>query len=674
MRPGKKILARTAIGVSALLLAMPLLLTFINWNFAKPWISERVSLATGRSFAINGDLSFSWQQPGQTRAGKRRWLPWPHLRATNLVLGNPSWATTGPTMVTVPQVDFNLNPLMLFRKTITVASLVLTEPDLILEIGKDGQNNWTFRQPDAAQPPSAWKLDLQRLSLNRGTIRLVDPVKKADVTTRIDTLDDGSLTWHIRGKLDQDLVSGQGKAGELLSLQDSDHQYPVEAQLKIGKTDITASGTLTNPRSISALDIKLKIQGASMAQLFPFSGIVLPETPRFSTEGRVVGSLAKENFHLRYEKFSGKVGASDIGGTLEYLRKGKRPLLRGEVVSQQLQLKDLGALFGSDSAESKKTRGDKSRQPANKVLPVAPFRTERWDKIDAQVTFTGKKIIRREELPIEDVHTRIALNNGVLALAPLNFGVAGGKFATELTIEGNSKPAKARMKVTARGLKLNRLFPKAESMRASLGVVHLNAQLSAAGNSFAALAASANGEVKGFISEGTISKFILEAMGLNIGSVIVTQLFGDRQVQLNCLASDFQVTNGLMQTRVFVVDTQDALIGISGQINLATEQMALSIRPESKGIRVLSLRSPLHVQGTFKQPDVGVDKGAIALKAGAAAVLGTIASPLAALLALVNPGPEQESPCASLLAQAQKKPVAPAPEKAASAQKKQARQ
>lgn len=661
MLRSKKVLAGIALGVLLVVAAIPLLLSLISWNFAKPWISERVAAATGRSFAINGDLQLSWQKPGMAEQGWRRLLPWPHLRAHDLVLGNPQWATTGPTMVTVPQVDFNLNPLKLFGKTVSVSSLILTEPNLVLELGREGQSNWSFKK---SETPSPWRFVLQDLALNRGTVRLVDPVKKAEVTTRIDTQDDGSIVWRISGKLNNDAVAGDGKAGALLAaLQDSDAKYPVQAQLKIGKTEVSAQGTLTNPGHLKGLDLKLKILGASMAQLFPFSGIVLPETPHFSTEGRLFGSIARDDFHLTYEKFKGKVGSSDIGGTLEYVRREPRPLLRGAVVSNYLNFKDLGALVGADSEEERKKRGDTTKQPPDKALPVAPFRTERWDKIDAQVEFTGRKIVRRQDLPFENVFAKVQLNDGVLALAPLNFGVAGGKFSTDLTIEGKSQPARATMKITARGLKLNQLFPKVEEMHASLGEVHANAQLSGVGNSFAALAASANGEAKALISQGTVSKFILEAMGLNIGSVVISKLFGDRQVQLNCMASDFGITNGLMQTRLFVVDTDAALIKVDGQINLAKETLALTIHPESKGLRLISLRSPLYVKGTFKKPDVGVDKGVVALKAGAAVTLGAVATPLAALLALINPGPERESPCASLLAQARQKPVAPAPGK-----------
>lgn len=155
-----------------------------------------------------------------------------------------------------------------------------------------------------------------------------------------------------------------------------------------------------------------------------------------------------------------------------------------------------------------------------------------------------------------------------------------------------------------------------------------------------------------------MSKFLLEAMGLNIGNVVATQIFGDKQVQLNCLASDFKVTQGVMQTRSFVLDTDESIINVTGQINLSSEQLALEIQPRNKALRVLSLRSPLYVKGTFKNPDVGVDKGAVALKLGAAIALGAVA-PAAALLPLLNVGAEEFAGCAPLEAAATKKPQAP---------------
>jgi uncharacterized protein involved in outer membrane biogenesis len=151
-------------------------------------------------------------------------------------------------------------------------------------------------------------------------------------------------------------------------------------------------------------------------------------------------------------------------------------------------------------------------------------------------------------------------------------------------------------------------------------------------------------------------------MGLNVGNIVLTKLFGDKQVKLNCLASDFGVTNGLMQTRTFIADTDEAVVTVDGNVNLASEQLNLTLHPETKSLRVFSLRAPLYVHGTFGKPSVSIDKGVLAMKAGGAAALAVVA-PVAALIPLINTGPGQDSPCGRLLAQARVKPVAPPPGK-----------
>jgi uncharacterized protein involved in outer membrane biogenesis len=659
MRRGLKIAGLVLAAIAALAAVLLALASTLDWNRFKPWINDKVSEATGRSFAINGDLSFSWERPPEQQVGWRRLVPWPHIRAQDIMLGNPDWARTGPVMARLKQADATVNPLALLTRTISIGSLVLDGGDVVLEKGKDNKSNWTFREEEKEEP-SAWTFALHSLAIKNGNVRYVDPAKKADANARIHTDPDGTVNFKLGGKFNDEAVSGGGKAGGLLTLMERNVEYPVQATLKVGETTITADGRLTDPAHPSALDLKLKILGASMSDLFPISGLVLPDTPKFSTEGRVVASFKPDDIRVRYEKFKGKVGESDIGGTLEYLRRKPRPLLRGEVVSDQLRLTDLRALVGTDEEVNK---DEEEKIPPGKVLPVSPFKTDRWGTMDVQVKFSGKKLVRDEDLPIDNLETHIVMDNGLLSLAPLNFGIAGGRLTTELDINGRSNPAKARMKLSARGLRLDELFPAAETMEASVGHVNGDAELSAAGNSFAALLGSANGEVRSLISEGSISKFILEAAGLNIASAVAAKLFGDRQVQLNCMAVDFGVTDGVMQTRMFVIDTADATITAGGKISFKDETLDLTIHPESKGVRVISLRAPLYVNGTFEKPDFGVNKGVVAAKAAAAAVLGLAAAPAAALLALINPGPGEDSPCVPLLKQAAEKPRAPPPGK-----------
>ncbi|MWL55411.1 AsmA family protein, partial [Escherichia coli] len=125
-------------------------------------------------------------------------------------------------------------------------------------------------------------------------------------------------------------------------------------------------------------------------------------------------------------------------------------------------------------------------------------------------------------------------------------------------------------------------------------------KLSATGDSVAEMLAKSNGEVKGLVSQGVVSKLLLEEAGLNVGNIIITKLFGDKQVRLNCLASDLAVTNGVAQTRTFVLDTEEAIVDIDGWVNLNDEQMNLRVKPETKGLRLFTLRTPFYVKGTFK--------------------------------------------------------------------------
>ncbi|QJW53153.1 hypothetical protein HL670_00003 [Serratia plymuthica] len=79
---------------------------------------------------------------------------------------------------------------------------------------------------------------------------------------------------------------------------------------------------------------------------------------------------------FQYQKFDGKIGDSDIHGNLKYVASKPRPKLSGEVLSKQLRLADLAPLIGADSNTEKAGRGEKSRQPADKVLPVEKFDTK----------------------------------------------------------------------------------------------------------------------------------------------------------------------------------------------------------------------------------------------------------------------------------------------------------
>ena len=651
-------------GIFVLLVAvLVVILATFDWNRIKPTINSKVSEILHRPFAINGDLAVRWQRE-EDEGGWRAWVPWPHVIAQDLTLGNPEWSKT-PQMASLKKVELRLSPLALLSQTVDIPRINLTEPSASLERLADGRANWTFtfdpKDPNAE--PSAWTVDIGAIGFDKGHVTLNDQTLKTQLDVLIDSLgkpipfseivgetdakkaqekgnkpQDYAFALKVKGQYHGQKLNGSGKIGGLLALQDATQPFPLQAQVSIADSHVELAGTLTDPLNLGALDLRLKLAGTSLSNLYPLTGVTLPDSPPYSTDGHLTAKLREASgATFSYENFNGKIGSSDIHGDLKYVASQPRPKLSGKLVSNQLLMADLGPLIGADSNAKQKARGGESKQPAGKVLPVEEFRTERWRDMDADVELTGKRIVQSAELPFTDLYTHVVLNDGELSLEPLRFGVAGGKLDAQIRLNGRATPLKGSARLTARNFKLKQLFPTFEPMKTSFGELNGDATLAGTGNSVAKLLGTANGDLKMIINDGAISRSLMEIAGLNVGNYIVGKIFGDEDVKINCAAADLGIKSGLASTRLFVFDTENAIIYIDGTVNLATEQLDLKITPESKGLRLFSLRSPLYVRGTFANPSAGVQAVPLLLRGAGMVALGVIAGPAAGLLALVAP-------------------------------------
>jgi uncharacterized protein involved in outer membrane biogenesis len=83
----KKVIGGTVLFVFLLVVVLIVVIATFDLNRLKPAINQKVTAELHRPFAINGDLGVQWmRQPDQV--GWRKWVPWPHLHAEDVVLGN----------------------------------------------------------------------------------------------------------------------------------------------------------------------------------------------------------------------------------------------------------------------------------------------------------------------------------------------------------------------------------------------------------------------------------------------------------------------------------------------------------------------------------------------------------------------------------------------------------
>jgi uncharacterized protein involved in outer membrane biogenesis len=686
-RTGKIISAVVGVLLLLVVVAIIVIATF-DWNRLKPTINQKVSTELNRPFAIRGDLGVAWER-NKEETGWRSWVPWPHVHAEDIILGNPP-EIPEVTMVHLPRVDATLAPLALLTKTVYIPWIKLVQPDARIIRLSEKTNNWTFKlagddKKDPNAQPSAWSFRMDNILFDKGRISVDDKVSKADMVILVDPLGkplpfnevsgakptgkdaakagDYVFGLKVNGRYNGEPIEGTGKIGGMLALRsEGDTAFPVQADVRSGNSRVALIGTVNDPMKMGGVDLRLKFSGDSLGNLYDLTGVLLPDTPPFETDGHLLAKIDTEKGSVfRYLNFNGRIGDSDIHGSLTYSQGKPRPKLEGDLESKQLRLADLGPLIGVDSGkgaqQSKKSeekKGEKTVQPADKVLPYDRFETDKWDVMDADVRFKGGRIEHSGTLPLSDLSTHVILKNADLRLQPLKFGMAGGTISANIHLEGDKKPMQGRADIQARRLQLKQLMPKVESMQKTLGELNGDADLRGQGNSIAALLGSSDGNLKLLMNDGLISRNLMEIVGLNVGNYIVGAIFGDDEVRINCAAANLDLRNGVATPRIFAFDTENALINVTGTTNFASERLDLTIDPESKGIRIMTLRSPLYVRGTFKNPDAGVKPGPLIARGAVAAALATLVTPAAALLALVSPSEGDENQCRNILGQMKK--------------------
>ena len=119
--------------VAVVAIAVVLLVTVVNPNRFKPFIVKAVYQSTGRTIALDGDIS---------------WKIYPNLGVNikQVALSNPSGFSESNFM-TLNSADVSVGLIPLLSNHIVVKTLAIDGLNLAL-IKQNGVNNWTFTPPN----------------------------------------------------------------------------------------------------------------------------------------------------------------------------------------------------------------------------------------------------------------------------------------------------------------------------------------------------------------------------------------------------------------------------------------------------------------------------------------------------------------------------------------------
>jgi uncharacterized protein involved in outer membrane biogenesis len=636
------------------LLAVGGLLYYVSTDNFRSMVAERAGAAAGRGIKINGHLKIDW---GRTT----------RVVVNQLEIGNVDWGSE-PVMASAERIDFTIRLTSLLHGATVLPEVTLIRPKLLLERDKKGQSNWQFSQnPEAATAAQAVTPNnrfqfpvIGRLVVRDGIVSYRDPANDININSKVNTAT-GTATGKEEVRLDGngtfagkpfrlDLVGGS-----LLQLRDTSEPYPIRVEAHIGKTKGMVDGTMQDPVKFTGVDLRLDLAGEDLAQLFPILGIPLPKTPPY----RLAGHLVRDGDRWRFSDMKGGVGDSDLEGEVAIETGGDRPKATADLVSQRLDFDDLATLIGAapatgpgETATAEQKQEAKERKKTGLVLPNRKVDLKRLRAMDMTVTLDGKQI-NAPSLPMQNFKAKFQLQNGLLTVEPLSFGIADGHIEGRLSLNGREDIPTAATDLNIRSVKFAEFFKDSKFAAETGGVFGGHIQFEGKGRSTAEILGDANGGLSIFMTGGKFSNLLLELIGVDIAESLGLVLTKDKPVPVRCAVGDFSLRDGLMKSKILVFDTTDTKVTGEGTINLRDEKLDLKLEAHPKDPSLLEARTPILIRGRLGKPEFGVDPSEAAVRGAAAVALGVLLTPLAALLPMIELGLGKDSPCQKLIAEAQ---------------------
>ncbi len=634
---------RWLIVLGALAAALVLAVVFWRWDWFIPLVEARASAALGRPVTI-AHLHIA---PGRVT----------ELVADDIVVANPHGFPEDSHFGTVKRLAIDLDVVSLLHdwSTIRLPRIAVTQPDFDVRTAKDGTPNWklaTSSSPSAGGPT----LKIGTLRIDDGKARVVIPALKTDFALDIATRDpeqggEPQIVVNAKGTYAAQPVTGTFVGGSLLSLRDPAKPYPIDLRAADGGTKVTIVGTVEDPLAFKGTNVKLTLSGPDMGQLYHLTGIPIPETPPY----QIGGKLAYADGNIRFSDFAGRMGHSDIGGSITVDPGKQRPHVVADLVSKNVDLTDLGGFIGATpgpagQGQTPQQQREKAQEArSGNLLPDQPLNLPKLEAADVDLKYRGGHIVGRS-MPLDDVAADITIRDGAIDVHPLSFGVGKGRIIAEVDVSPKSAKAIAvKATVDFRQVDVARLMASTHVFGGA-GTIGGRAVVSGTGNSIAQIMAGGDGELKLFMTGGDLSSLLVSLAGIDVGNAVLAALGIPSRTPVRCMIADLPLEKGVLSTRTMLIDTTQANIIGTGTINFRNETLDYQIKTDNKHFSVGKLNAPIDITGKLKDPSVLPDPGALAVRGGAAALLGTLLTPLAALLPTVVLGLGEDTDCSKTIA------------------------
>ncbi len=455
-----------------------------------------------------------------------------------------------------------------------------------------------------------------------GRLALRDPnttsqLRLALASGRLSARPGERVALQLSGAIEQTPVELSLRSATLKELADPARRVPFELSVDAAQTRLQLSGSVD--RNIDARDaeLALEVRGPRLDKLDPLLRLSLPPWGPWSAVGRFRMSArgyAVDDLRLQ-------VGSSRLHGRGTMDTTQGRPKLDLVLAAPLVQLDDFRTA-GWSALGSNATMDKAADKAPDKVDPQALRRKA------AEASGKAQALLSRENLSQADATLAVSveqvksggdllgqgrlqarLADGRAEIGPVQLNMPGGRAEGRLSYEPRAQDVLAALKIDIDNFDYGVIGRRIRPESDLAGRFSLALDVSSRAPHLSQLLAHGSGSIDFAVWPHQLRAGIFDLWAVNLFMALLPTLDPKNESVVNCALGRFALNDGKLRQKQLVVDTSRMRVTGSAKVDFSRETVHLRLQPQAKTAQFLSLATPIEVDGSFSEFDIGPNPG-----------------------------------------------------------------
>ncbi len=397
----------------------------------------------------------------------------------------------------------------------------------------------------------------------------------------------------------------------------SNKPLTLDMQASLADAELIIEGQLLRKKEAAdSFDLSTILKGTRLDNLNEVLGFNLPPLGPYLVKG--VLSMEKNTFSLH--DMAVEIGDSILNGEMVLSgRKNDRgkvifPLnLNTRLSAESIQLDNFR--FGDwspvttekkeTSSEGTEEEKEKSGEKLNNL-----FSQELASVLEGALEVDVKEVLSGTD-KLGSGHLTARLADDLYSLDSLRLDLPGGAVQIQGGIRPDTTRTEAHLSMQIEHLDYGILVRRAKPDSDLKGELNVSLDVKSEADDPLQLKEHLNGTLRFGVIPEEFKSGVIDLWAVNIITAALPALMKGGESEVNCLAGDFLLEDGIMHPEIFLLDTSGLRVQGKGEINFKTNDINFHMKPTPKSAHFFSLATPISVTGPFTDFKIGVTAGGV---------------------------------------------------------------